>query len=349
MIQKGLGLVLFAAVVVVGTSLSAAERVDITKETCFHKEMRCAYPKFRKVGAVCGCGESSPFVFKGRRMRLELDDPSRGADVAEKRINVRIRDMATNKILSSFGAGCYYPSAMVDGERVCVTATKRTYYLRGETEKKGFVDGFCGETVMLFESTDLVHWSSRELFTRPGYRIYNTTMTKGPEGYVIAYECKLPDCVPFTMLFAKSPDLKAWTHLKDSQAYPAQRYCGGPFLHYHNGYYYLSLVTALPCVRYCTYLFRTKDFVAWDVGRYNPFLNVTQDDRQISPTAVDLPDDIRRQIPTAFVCSLADVEMCEVDGKTWLVYGIGDQMGFYYLAEAWYDGPMGELLENFFK
>ena len=41
--------------------------------------------------------------------------------------------------------------------------------------------------------------------------------------------------------------------------------------------------------------------------------------------------------------------MCDFGGQTYINYIIGDQQGFYYMCEAWYDGPMGELLENCFK
>ena len=45
----------------------------------------------------------------------------------------------------------------------------------------------------------------------------------------------------------------------------------------------------------------------------------------------------------------SDVDMCEFNGKTVINYAIGDQRGWYYTAEAEYDGPLGELLENFFR
>ena len=60
-------------------------------------------------------------------------------------------------------------------------------------------------------------------------------------------------------------------------------------------------------------------------------------------------DDVAGQIKTHFIGSASDLEMCDFGGKTYINYGIGDQQGFYYMCEAWYDGPMGELLENFFK
>ena len=328
-----------------GVCLAGEAREDETSETILHKTMANAFPTFRKMGAVCECGEASPFVFRGKLMRMELFDPTCATVADDPRICIRIRDVASGKILSSFGKDCYYPTALADGDKVYVTATKRTYWLRGE-KTNAF---HSGETIVLYESSDLVNWTSREIITRPGWHIFNTTMTKGPDGYVLAYESNHPSCVPFTMFFATSKNLKTWTLMRDSRAYPAKRYCGGPFLRYHNGYYYLSLVTELPCERYCTYLFRTSDFRRWDTGRYNPFLFVTQDDRRVSPNAQDISESLLKRIPTAFVCSLADVEMCDFDGKTYLNYGIGDQHGFYYWAEAWYDGPVGELLERFFN
>jgi len=307
-------------------------------------EMASSFPRFERMGAVTPNGESSPFVFRGKLYRLELADPTRGTDFSDPRIHCEIREAKGGRLVSSFAhAKCYYPAAFVDGDTVRVTATKLERTADGKV--------VTGGRIMVYESKDLVEWKERVLFERPGFRFFNTTVAKGPDGYVLAMETNTrPQCgVPFTMFFATSKDFVEWKAMDDSTAFPKRWYCGGPFMVWCGGWYYLSLVTALPCERFCQYLYRTRDFRKWETGRYNPLLLVSDDDRRVSPNAHSLDSAMRGKIARAFVCSASDLEMCDYEGKTYMVYGIGDQKGFYYFAEAWYNGPMSELLENFFR
>ena len=321
------------------SAASAPAPSDPVTETSLATEMRAGYPAIRKAGAVSPYGEVSPFVFKGRLMRMELIDLSRGLDAAGKEICAGIRDIETGKILSTFGKDCYYFSAYCENDKVLVTGTER---------QNG---GYAGDTIWAFESTDLRNWSRRKLLTRPGWRYFNTSLTKGPDGYVLLLESndRRHATRPFTMFFATSKDLRTWTHMDDDICFPKHRYAGGPFIRYHNGFYYVSLVTELPNARYVTYLYRTADFRHWDCGRYNPLVSCSQDDRRLSPRAVDITPALAEQIKTHFIGSASDLEMCDFGGQTYINYIIGDQQGFYYMCEAWYDGPMGELLENCFK
>lgn len=74
-----------------------------------------------------------------------------------------------------------------------------------------------------------------------------------------------------------------------------------------------------------------------------------EEDRLISPHAYDLNDTLREEIRTGFISSNSDMDMCEYQGKTIITYNAGNQLGFYYLAEAEYDGPIEEFLEAFFR
>ena len=73
-----------------------------------------------------------------------------------------------------------------------------------------------------------------------------------------------------------------------------------------------------------------------------------EEDRVFSPLAFGFSPEREAELATGYLSSNSDVDMCELDGKTILVYNVGNQLGFYYLAEAEYDGPMGELLERYF-
>lgn len=297
------------------------------------------YPQIRKLGAVSPNGEATPFVFENRLYRLELADSSNGTDSSVPTVAL-IRDRETGEILSSLGLGCYYFSLYQEDDTVYVIGTKSV------------PGALCGESLMIYESRDLVHWTERELLSNPGWKFYNTSMTKGPNGYVIAVEASEPAeyvGVPFTAFFAVSEDMVHWTWMDYEKGYPKHRYLGGPWFRYSRGYYYLISVTELPCQRYTNYIYRTKDFDTWEVGLYNPLLMPGEEDRKISPYAYDMSPELLGQIRTGFISNNSDIDMCDWNGKTLIVYIVGNQLGFYYLAEAEYDGTVDDFLEANFR
>ena len=296
--------------------------------------MKKGYPEIRKLGAVSPNGESSPFVFGGEAYRLELEDRSHGTDSSAPTVAL-IRRRETGEVLSRFGAGCYYYSLYQESGAVYVIGTRSIH------------PGLSGDTLILFESRDLVSWSSRVLLTHPGWRYCNTSLTKGPEGYVLCMEANEPRDqvgVPFTAFFATSPDMKTWTFMDPDKGFPKHRYLGGPWLRFSRGWYYLIAVTELPCCRYTNYIYRTRDFETWQVGIYNPILMPGEADRKISPYAFDMSPQLLRQIRTGFISNNSDIDMCDWQGKTLITYNVGNLLGFYYMAEAVYDGSVDEFL-----
>ncbi|MBR6771993.1 MAG: hypothetical protein IKM29_01240 [Clostridia bacterium] len=118
-------------------------------------KMLRGFPKFEKLGIVSPNGESSPFVWNGKLMRLELSDPSRGTNaLAETKAIIRERE--TGKVISSFGEGCYYYSLYLEGKKAFVLGTKSL---------PGILSG---ETIVVYESSDLVNWSERVLLSNAG-------------------------------------------------------------------------------------------------------------------------------------------------------------------------------------
>ncbi len=308
-------------------------------ESAYDKDtkMLLGYPKIRKLGAVSPNGESSPFVWNGKLMRLELEDAFNATNPDEP-VHALIRERDTGKVLSRFGLGCYYYSLYIEDGVAYVLGTKSDYPRRS------------GHTILLYESRDLVEWSCRELLSNPGWRYYNTALTKGPHGYVLLMESDHPQyCgVPFTFFFATSPDMVNWTHMDPSICYTKERYNGGPWMKYSNGWYYVISVTELPGPVYTSYISRTKDFVHWELGKYNPIMMPSEEDRIISPIAADMSAELLEGIKTAFNINISDLDMCEYEGKTLITYNAGNQLGFYYLLEAEYDGPLDKFLEHFF-
>lgn len=297
------------------------------------------FPEIKKLGAVSPNCESTPFVFNGRLFRLENMTPEAGSDPKTPYCAI-IRDREKGEILSIIGGDCYFYSLYQEAGTVFVIGTKL-----------GDAPYPMGETLILFESTDLIYWKRRELLTNPGWSFFNTSLTKGPDGYVLAVEVRDPAeyaGVPFTMFFIESKDMKHWTWMDYSKAYPKHRYIGGPWFRFSRGYYYLIGVTELPGLRYTNYIYRTKDFETWEVGYYNPILMPDEEDRKISTYAYDFSESLLHQMRTCFISSNSDIDMCDWEGKTLITYNVGNQLGFGYLAEAEYNGSISDFLESFF-
>lgn len=306
--------------------------------------MNGRFPELHKCGIISPCGESTPFVWildgKETLMREELYDPSHGTDPNYPTVCL-IRNAETGEILSRFGEGCYYYSFFQENGTAYVIATVKN------------LPSLSGDEIRIFESRDLIHWNSRILLKNPGWAYFNTSLTKSPDGYFLLMEASNPrEYVgehPFTFFFAFSKDLLHWEHLSPEYGFSKERYMGGPWMKWSRGWYYVISVTELPCCRYTNYIYRTKDFKDWEVGYYNPILMPSEEDRMIAPYAVDITDEMRQDICTGFISSNSDIDMCDCKGQTVITYCVGNQLGFYYSAEARYDGSVDDLLEAYFR
>ena len=284
-------------------------------------------------------------MFNGKLYRLELVDPGRGRPetiFANESIHFIIRDTESGEIVSRFGYGHYYCAAYVEDETVYVTST----LIKPE-------EGWYGsDTVVMFESSNLTDWKERVLFRRNGWRYFNTSLVKNEKEYVILMEAFEPKEEigphPFTFFFATSKDLKNWEFMDSNIGYPWKRYGGGPKMIFCNGYYYLISVTLLPNNICTNFIYRTSDFVTWEIGKYNPFLMPSNEDMTVAENAADIDDNMLDEIHHHYNSNNSDVDMCEFNGKTIINYMTGDQLGYYNIAEAEYDGTIQELLENFF-
>ena len=110
-------------------------------------------PYIKKMGAVCPNGESTPFVWDGRYMRLEKTDNSKGLDLNDPSIGAIIRDVETGKIVSRFAQGCYYHSGFLDGG---------TFYVLATVLNHGSI--LAGDKIKIFYKKELINWDERILF-----------------------------------------------------------------------------------------------------------------------------------------------------------------------------------------
>ena len=182
------------------------------------------------------------------------------------------------------------------------------------------------------------------LFTNPGWSYCNTGLTKGPDGYVLLVEAGYDDNTSeeirnyvgeyYTMFFFTSPDLKTWTQL-DPERYHLtnERYSGGPWLKYSDGWYYAFQLERLPGMRYTNYIYRSKDLETWEMGKYNPVLMPSNEDKQISPNMIDVTEEDLERIRKCYNINNSDIDLCEWKGQTYITYGCGNQQALVLQAQ----------------
>ena len=312
------------------------------KEINYDKDTRTTHrcPEITKLGACSPFVEMMPFVWEGKLMRFEHVPDGKFKNLpfkAECDAIEIVRDVESGKIISVALEDVLFASGYVEGDKAYVLGVSS----KDRTE------------ILIAESCDLVNWKTRTLLKNPDCCFFNTSLTKGPDGYVLALETNKPEeyaGVPFTAVFATSPDLVNWTFMDYGKMFPTHRYLGGPWLKYVDGWYYLVAVTELPCYRFTNYIYRTRDFETWYDGFYNPMFMFDNEDRKFSKNAVDFTQEDKELIDHAgIVSSISDIDMCYYNGKTYINYLIGNQIGFCYMAEATYDGTVEEYLKAHFE
>lgn len=308
-------------------------------------------PVIRKLGAIQLGMEQTPVLFRGEPIIVE--------SVGENGSSIRTRNLKTGEVSDIFGHGYYFASAFAEGDTIYAFATSayddRPMTMYESEDPSAWHDCRGGHTVRMFYSKDAKNWEYRDIIHCPDRGLWNTSVCKGDGKYVMAIEVRgvegyeVPEIgVDFTEFFAESTDMIHWTMMPDACSYTADRYNACPVLRYFGGWYYMICLEVLPCQRYAPYIYRTKNFVDWEVGFHNPIMMFGDEDRiphkdsNFTPEELDL-------LEHGLNINNSDVDLFEYEGKTHVYYANGDQMTYSFLCEAVYDGPMEEFLEAFFK
>lgn len=313
-------------------------------------------PVIKKLGAIKRGMEQTPVLFKGMPIiveSIEADKEGLGFQ------HIRVRNLSTNEVYSTFGKEYYFASAFVENDILYAFATSRyddeplTMYVGNN--QQNWHDPRGGSEVRMFKTTNLKDWEERDIISCPDRRLWNTSVCRGDGKYVMAIEVRGKDgfFVPqigkgFTSFFAESYDMENWTMMPDDCSYTPERYNACPTLRYANGYYYMICLESLPCTRYAPYIYRTKNFEHWEVGFHNPMMMWSDEDRIPKEGAVFSPEDLEL-LQTGLNINCSDLDLFELDGKTHIYYANGDQMTYSFLCEAVCDLPLDDFLEAFFK
>jgi alpha-L-fucosidase len=254
--------------------------------------------------------EVAPLSWNKRLTLMKCNRPVSGGTPNDYFLTLEEAD--SGRPLARFGTGYGLASALVFDQVLYVFAS--------HFASNGWND------VTLFKSKDLSHWTSRVVLPQENEHLFNTSVARGRDGFVMAYETDDPKFTPFTIKFAASPDLEHWTRLP-GVVFGADRYAACPCLRYASGYYYLLyLEHRTPRWFFETWLARSRDLKHWELSPANPLL---------APGPAD-------------GVNASDPDLAEFGGKTYLYYSVGDQRTWSKLKRAVYPGPMAEFLAGRF-
>ncbi len=288
-------------------------------------------PVIKKLGTIdCDLVETTPVVFKGKLYRFEYVRIGYEANQTGDSY-FRFINHDSGEASPSFAKGYHLGSAYVEKDTVYVTG----------------VNIWDGECIEMFASADLKNWNSWTILNLPNYGIFNTSLCKAENRYVLMYELGKPEeevGKRFTARFATSEDLRNWVITPQNCIYAKDRYTAPHCLRYLDGYYYNFYLEAFE--GYETRVVRSKDLVNWESSQLNPVLRASDDDKKIANP--NLTPQQRKKIAEAKNINNSDIDFCEFNGKLVINYSWGNQRGTEFLAEAVFDGTLDEFLKSWF-
>lgn len=293
-------------------------------------------PLIRKLGTVeCDLVEATPLVFRDRLYRFEYVRDQRYQPNTTGASYMRLVDHETGECTPGFGVGYHLGSAYSAGDRVWAYA----------------VNIWDGDEIRVWWSDDLEHWDTQTALHLPGWGMFNTSVCRGRDGYVMALEvgrATVEVGAPFTLFFARSDDLKTWELLPTKDhVFTRDRYSACPSIRYlSDDQYYMVYLETLPGPVYQTHIVRSPDLVYWESSPLNPVLEFSREDKLIANPR--LTEAQRAHIAGAENRNNSDMDLCEFQGQTIITYAWGNQQGTEFLAEAVYDGPLEGFLRGFF-
>jgi lysophospholipase L1-like esterase len=286
-------------------------------------------PLIRKLGTVdLDLVETTPVVVSNRLWRFEW--VREGYWNNHRKTNYfRFRDPNTGEVTDGFADGHEFGSAFVNDGVVYVTGT----HGRGE--------------VNVFASRDLKNWETWNAIPAGKYGIFNTSVCKAGNEFVLMFEIDKPAQeagVPFTARFAKSKDLRSWTMTPPECNYAKDRYTAPHCLRWLDGWFYDFYLEAHN--GYEMRVVRSRDLISWQASRLNPVLQASAEDKRIANPKMSDPQ--RTRVANAVDINNSDIDFCEFHGQLRITYSWGNQQGIEHLAEAMYDGSEAEFLRGWF-
>lgn len=290
-------------------------------------------PRIIKLGTIdCDMVETTPIVFQNRLYRFEYVRPN----YKQNKTGIsffRFIDVDSGESTSAFAHGYHLGSAYVDDDRVFVYG----------------VDAWGGSKIRAFWSRDLKEWHSETALVLPGCGIYNNSICKAQDRYIMAIELGEPAeivGVRFTIFFAESKDLLKWRMRPLKEAFSKDRYTACPTIRWLDGYYYMVYLEQKPESTFEPHIVRSENLAEWQGSSFNPIMRPSLEDKKIANER--LTPEQRTRIANAVNINNSDMDFCEFKRRTVIYYSWGDQRGTEFLAEAFYEGGLEDFLRSFF-
>lgn len=270
-----------------------------------HPQLRVDQPD---LGPWC---EAAPVVWRERLAVLKSVRPASGGRREDYRLV--LEDAESGDELARFAEGYSLASAFVEDD---------TFYAFGA---RFAPDGW--NDVTLFRSRDLKHWDQRVAIPQANEQLFNSSVCRGPDGFVMAYESNDSRYPAFTIKFATSANLTEWQKLPDA-VYGADRYAACPCIRYVDGWYYvLYLEHRTPRWFFETCLARSRDLRHWESAPGNPLLTPGFGDG----------------------INASDPDVVEFGGATYIYYSVGDQRSWSRLKRAVFPGSLAAFFQEAFE
>lgn len=261
--------------------------------------------------------ENTPVTF-GSKLLLVANHRPGGAEAKGEDAHLYIYDLETGREICQFGKGHSFVSAFVNGNELNVFALEFSNFGR-IIKSKG---------ISRFVTNDLKNWKQEAIILPEGGEyLFNTSVCKDKEGFLMAYESDKP--VKFCFKFARSKDLAHWEKISDlTFTGEHKEYSACPTLRFFAPYYYVIYLHA-PLEKHngwISYMARSDDLKQWELSPFNPILEADSSEGTNS----------------------SDVDIIEVNGKTYLFYATGDQQTWSTIRVAMYNGHMKNFYEEHF-
>ena len=278
-------------------------------------------PKIEKLGTIdIDLVETTPVVFKGEVYRFEYVRKNYWNNTTGDSY-FRFVDHQTGKPGPAFAKGYHLGSAFVDNNTAYVTGVKI----------------WDASGIDMFVSKDLVNWEHRNVFERSGFGIFNTSLCKADNNYVLMFEIGKPAELAghrFTALFAKSKDMINWQLMPPECNYSKDRYTAPHCLRYLDGWFYNFYLEANN--GYEMRVVRSRDLIKWQSSSLNPVIRFSDEDKKIANQ--NFTPQQREEIAAAKNINNSDIDFCQYQDRLIINYSWGNQAGKEFLAEAFYKG-----------
>lgn len=293
-------ILILCALILSGCTSSCAKKA---KDFTYHEST------FAKGAVLKGSeGESTPVVWNGKLLRVTSTMTS-WSSANQGTLSVYDGDELLSRIDTTFSLG----SPIVDNGVLYVVGSRNW-----DQASNAFY---------IVSTTDLVNWTSEQMIfsSAPGTILYNNSITRADDKFVMSYEFCQAGSVCFAIKFKQSYDLITWTDI-GGQFRPFE-YVACPSLKYLNGAFYMFYGSQIPerepaCE---TKISKSVNLSQWLEGGI-----------VITPRDGSSKDDI---------CD-SDFDLVEHNGNLEALYLEGDQKTWFNLRRASYSGTFEKLIST---